>query len=209
MITTNKNSSGSNSSKNKTKTNKISKNNHDNNNNNENDDNNNNENNIENNNIESDDESDVLKAIKLVPKSLFWDRVSTGHERADSLVREVLAQFIVCQPIKHTVTPPTQTQLSVQTNVQDGSGHYNKKIQNNNSISNNNKNDNNNNNSNSNNNNSTTDNNSSSTDNTLCPYSPSVPIVQIFGAYETVDCFALELELMQPTGTYVSTVERT
>jgi hypothetical protein len=48
-------------------------------------------------------ENAILKAIKLVPKSLFWDRVLTGQERADTLVREVLAQFIVCQPIRHMV----------------------------------------------------------------------------------------------------------
>ena len=152
----------------------------------------------ESNNNNSNDNSDVeveveeewmdpLKAIKLVPKSVFWSRVTAGQERADTLVREVLAQFIVCQPIKHAVSLPLSLPLSRSKN---GSLNGDKNTTSPQPIL-----------------CSTSTSTSTAISPSLSPpplpfpfNPPAVPIVQIFGAYETVDCFALELELMQPTG---------
>lgn len=36
-------------------------------------------------------------AVKVVSKEGFWKRVQQGKERADALVREVLAQALLCQ----------------------------------------------------------------------------------------------------------------
>ena len=133
-----------------------------------------NEDNDDDSNSAYDIDNSILKAIKLVPKALFWDRVSAGHERADSLVREVLSQFIVCQPIKHAILPTAGAE-SGQTTLNRNISHNNRDIEN-------------------------MQLSTPSPSPTLQSYSSAVPIVQIFGAYETVDCFALELELMQPIG---------
>ena len=156
-----------------------------------------NDNNNNNNNNSSGDEEckDPLKAIKLVPKSVFWSRVTAGQERADTLVREVLAQFIVCQPIKHSVTlpsslPPSLPLSQSRNGILNGDRNTTSPLPLKRSTS------------------------TSTATSIAMPITPSfspplppfpfnppsVPIVQIFGAYETVDCFALELELMQPTG---------
>lgn len=81
-------------------------------------------------------------ALKLVSKEIFWERVKSGKERADALVREVISQAIVC---RHSKTLIDRRMPSTA----HGCGR------------------------------------------------PMFPVVQIFGAFETIDGFALELELMQ------------
>ena len=149
----------------------------------------------------NENENSIYKAIKLVPKSVFWTRVSTGQERADTLVREVLAQFIVCQPLKHTPLPLSlpqkRTGSECNTIFMDSDTRSSKSTPSpflhpslslspflSPSLP------------------PSSTPTPSPPPRSVHPFLPPVmPIVQIFGAYETVDCFALELELMQPTGT--------
>jgi hypothetical protein len=59
-----------------------------------------------------------LCALKLVSKEVFWSNVISGKERADALVREVLAQALVCQAGYRTATPKSPPS-SEDSNIRD------------------------------------------------------------------------------------------
>lgn len=91
-----------------------------------------------------------LLAVKLISKEIFHDRVKSGKERADSIVREVIAQAIVCLHAKQRLRflSPSSTKDII------------------------------------------------------------IPIVEIFGIFETIDGFAIELELMDSKDLYEMLVKK-
>lgn len=113
--------------------------------------------------FDEDDEDDKdwpageMCALKLVSKEIFWKRVNLGKERADSLVREVLSQMLVCdsdRPASYVVD-----QGSISSSLH-------------------------------------------SSPDAIVPAAPyelpsRIPIVEIYNVFESLDGFAVELELME------------
>lgn len=135
-------------------------------------------------------------ALKLVSKEVFWTRVCAGKERSDSLVREVLAQIIASelgqidmQTLAESLPQTLQSALPSTRSAPTGSvdfGIASTKLDGKDgvvpegykgdaSIA----------------------NESVETDMNIAPVSPHFPICEIYGMFETVDGFALELEMMQ------------
>lgn len=115
-------------------------------------------------------------ALKLVAKEIFWSRAAEGKERTDSLVREALAQLLLCchfagnyvltfvneDVFTYADTEATSTVVNDKDTSCGGSRHVAQaqRLQQTRS-------------------------------------DPYLPIVQLFSVFETVNGLALELELMQ------------
>ena len=109
-------------------------------------------------------ESDLC-AVKCISTKRFWMRVGNIQERADTLVREVLAQVLLSS---HFLSPNSLSKL--RDNIWSQStksyvSHFTQDIQTLPSI--------------------------------ISEESGELPIVQLFGVFETMDDFSLELELME------------